>query len=158
MWSWLNNTTSHYQQSVNSMILCLITTHFPVSRLSLSPGFHCFCRCQTRGPSLLQQTSCEAEKHCSCPLQASDISKVFLLSVTPFIIRETLWVMTHWALYESPTAFSENPFNCQQGNGGSVGLFSLFCSYSLDLTTNSNASPEFNSIIKIYSSHLPKVT
>lgn len=56
-----------------------------------------------------------------------------------------------------PLAFSQNTFNYQQGNGGNLGPFSLFCSYNLGLTINSNVSPEFNSIIKIYSLGLNKV-
>lgn len=151
----MEHNTNHYQrkwsESVNNTNLCLSASHSLVSWLSSSPGYHCSCRCQIGSPSFLHQTWCEVGKHCSFPLQASDISKVFLLNGLPFGWGPTgLWT-------SPPLAFSQNTFNYQQGNGDNLGSFSLFCSYNLGLTINFNVSPEFNSIIKIYSLGLNKV-
>lgn len=71
--------------------------------------------------------------------------------------RSSFWLTAPRPYTSPPLAFSQNTFNYQKVNGGNLGPFSLFCSYNLALTTNSNVSPEFNSIIKIYSLGLNKV-
>lgn len=69
----------------------------------------------------------------------------------------SFWLMTHWTLHKPSTGFlAENLQLPTWENGGNLGLCSLFCSYNLGLTINSNVSPEFNSIIKIYSLGLNK--
>lgn len=69
----------------------------------------------------------------------------------------SFWLTTHWTLHKSSTGFLAENFQLPtRENGGNLGPCSLFCSYNLGLTINSNVSPEFNSIIKIYSLGLNK--